>query len=128
MILSSPVGSGGLLEATLFGNFCPSTPLHPVIDLLGVVHDFRDRAVEPEEAIGNTNGVAGVRERTQAAHQIGAAAADNDVKRRGSIRAKVFTQCVTHGPERLIDMGTSKNSCFRAARCDVWARSAFRGF
>src|SRR4051794_23909808 len=22
-------------------------------------------------------------------------------------------------------MGTSKNSCFRAARCDVWARSAF---
>jgi len=21
--------------------------------------------------------------------------------------------------------GTSKNSCFRAARCDVWARSAF---
>jgi transposase len=25
-------------------------------------------------------------------------------------------------------MGTSKNSCFRAARCDVWARSAFRGF
>src|SRR3954469_10895735 len=24
--------------------------------------------------------------------------------------------------------GTSKNSCFRAARCDVWARSVFRGF
>jgi hypothetical protein len=22
-------------------------------------------------------------------------------------------------------LGTSKNSCFRAARCDVWARSAF---
>src|SRR3954453_19263833 len=41
-------------------------------------------------------------------------------------RAEAYVQALAMSA--LQHMGTSKNSCFRAARCDVWARSAFRGF
>ncbi len=79
--------------------------LHPVVDLLRIIDDLGDRAVEAEKAVGQAEAVQGLGERAHAAHEIGAAAADDDVERRGTAGAEMLAQRVAHGAEGLVDVG-----------------------
>ena len=79
--------------------------LHPVVDLLGVVDDLGDRAVEAEEAVGHAERVAGVGQRAEAAHQVRPAAADHHVQRRRALGREVLAQRVAHRAQRLVDVG-----------------------
>src|SRR5260221_13869943 len=63
--------------------------LHPFIDALGIVDDFRDGAVETEEAVGEIERVAGLGQRPHAAHEIGAAASHHHLERVGAVAAKL---------------------------------------
>src|SRR6202022_3902249 len=75
------------------------------VDALGVVHDFRDRAVEAEETVRQVERVAGLGKRAHAAHQVRAAASDHDVERRWAMTTEMLPQRIAHGAEGLIDIG-----------------------
>ena len=79
--------------------------VHPLIDVLGVVHDLGDRAVEAEEAIGQAEIFAGLGERAHAADEVGSAAADHDIERRRAMAARMLAQRVRHRAEGLVDVG-----------------------
>ena len=79
--------------------------LHPLVDLLGVVHDLGDRAVEAEETVRQAERVAGVGQRAEAAHQVRTAAADHDVERRRAVGREVLAQRIAHRAQRLVDVG-----------------------
>src|SRR6516165_3462516 len=87
------------------GDLLPSSRLHPPIDILGVVHDFRDGAVETEKAVRKVERVAGLGERAHSAHEVWPAATDHDIKRRDAVLTEMFAQCVAYRTERLVDVG-----------------------
>src|ERR1700730_14170874 len=93
------------LQAQMGGNALASAGPHPAIDALGVVHDFRDRAVEAEETVRQVERVAGLGKRAHAAHQVRAAASDHDVERRWAMTTEMLPQRIAHGAEGLIDIG-----------------------
>src|ERR1700731_3475889 len=91
--------SGGLLDAEMGGDGGATSRAHPGVDLLGVVDDFGDSAVEAEEAVRQAEIVAGFPQRAEAAHEVRAAAADDDEERRRAIAAEMLAQCVGHRAE-----------------------------
>src|SRR5437660_6181449 len=93
------------LQSEMHRDLGTTAGLHPFIDALGVVDNFRDGAVETEEAVGDIERVAGLGQRPHAANEIGAAASHHHIERGGAVAAEVLAQCVTHRPERLINVG-----------------------
>ena len=78
---------------------------HPFVNLLGIIDDFRNGAIEAKEAVRQPERITCVAERTHAAHEIGPTAPDNYVKRRRSIAAEVFAQSIADGTEGIVYIG-----------------------
>jgi hypothetical protein len=78
---------------------------HPGVDRACVVDYLAHVRVEAEDAIRQAERLHGVPHGAHAAHEVGAAAADDDEERSRAVPAEVLAQRVGHGAERLEDIG-----------------------
>src|SRR5437016_5354591 len=99
------------LRSSGFTRMSSATPsraaarLHPRVHLARVVDDLAHRRIEAEEPVGEAQHLAGVAQGSHAAHEVGPAAAGDDVERRRAVPAEVLAQRVGHRTECLEDVG-----------------------
>src|ERR1700732_1376778 len=93
------------LHAQIGRHALASAGPHPAVDALGVVDDFRDRAVEAEETVRQVKRVAGLGKRAHAPPQVWTAGCAHDVERRRAMTTEMLPQRIAHGAEGLIDIG-----------------------
>ena len=78
---------------------------HPLINPLGVIHDFRDCAVEPEKPVWQAEAVQRVGQVAEAAHQIWTTPPNDNIERHRAARCKMLSQGIPHAPECLQYVG-----------------------
>src|SRR2546423_6080355 len=92
----SPSGGDGSCDAECGGDLVAPAGLHPRVGLLRVLDDLAHVRVEAEEAVRQAEGIAGVAQRSHAAHEVRPAPAQHHVETRRPLRAGVLAQPVGH--------------------------------